>query len=132
MTKLFNHLMEELASKNGYSSLFKAFIAISTLFLVSTLQIINIATPLESDAYKLKFAVEKELNTELSFEQLECKLDTKTYESCKLAKYKINLSSSSLDALTAFSELLKVIAITLGGLSILGFIAHPFIARTTP
>ncbi|WP_276754666.1 hypothetical protein [Pseudoalteromonas marina] len=74
MTKLFNHLMEELASKNGYSSLFKAFIAISTLFLVSTIQIINIATPLESDAYKLKFAVEKELNTKLSFEQLECKL----------------------------------------------------------
>ncbi len=107
--------------------MFKAFVVITTVYLVSTMQVTNIAFPIESDAHKLKFKVEKELNQSLEFDKLECKFEMKTYADCKLAKYKYSFSNTSLDALNAFHSILYILAYVTGLLSLVGFLFHPYI-----
>ncbi len=109
--------------------MFKAFVVITTVYLVSTMQVTNIALPIEADANRLKFSVEKELEKSLEFSNLECKFEMKTYENCKLAKYKYSFSNSSLDALNTFHSLLYILAYVTGILSVLGFIFHAYVVR---
>lgn len=93
------------------------------------MQVMSIALPIESDAHKFKFSVEKELKKSVTLSELNCKLEMKSYESCELAKYKYQLSNSSLKALESFHSLLHILAYLTGILSVIGFISHPFIEQ---
>ncbi|WP_143475923.1 hypothetical protein [Pseudoalteromonas sp. EB27] len=131
MKKVCNHLIEEITSKQGYTALFKAFVVITTVYLVSIIQVTNIILPIEADAYKLKFTVEKELKKSIEFDSLVCKIETKSYADCKLAKYKYELSNSSIGALDVFQELLYLLAYVTGLLSVVGFICYPYTTKST-
>lgn len=124
--KLIEFTINEITSKTGYSSMFKAFIVIITLYLGSTITVTNIALPLEVDSYKLKYSVEHELKKEIEFNELKCKFEMKSYQDCKLALYKNDIKTKSFEALYAFQELLKFLAYLTGILSILGFVIHPY------
>ena len=124
--KFFEHLISEITKRECYGSLFKGFIAVVTLYLVSLMEVTSITLPIEADSYKLKFEVEQELKKELSFNELKCTFDMKSYQQCQLAKYKNEITTKSLDALVAFQILLKILAYILGFLTVLGFIFHSF------
>lgn len=129
--KFLEYALEELTSKEGYTALFKAFIVVSALYLVSLIQVADLTIPIEADAHKYKFAVEYELETELSFEKLDCNFEMKSYEACKMAVYKNNLSEVSIKALTCFQGLLKALAILTGILSVFGFFLCPYVTKET-
>lgn len=125
--KIFDFAITEITSKDGYKGFFKAFFIVATLYLGSIVSVANLALPIESDSHKFRYTVEHELKKEIKTEDLECKFEMKSYKECKLAIYKNNLSESSLDALIAFQSLLGLLAYLTGGLSILGFVFHPYI-----
>ena len=52
--KVFEYGIKELASKEGYTALFKAFIAVSALYLVSIIQVADLTIPVESSAHENK------------------------------------------------------------------------------
>ncbi|WP_085919302.1 hypothetical protein [Halomonas sp. CSM-2] len=65
--KIFDYAISEITSKQGYSALFKAFIVIATLYLVSIIQVTKITLPIVADSYKLKYEVEQELKKRSRF-----------------------------------------------------------------
>ncbi|WP_147302655.1 hypothetical protein [Thalassotalea euphylliae] len=107
--KVFDFTITEITSKDGYKGFFKAFIIIATLYLGSLMSVSTLALPIESDSHKYRYTVEHELKKEIKIETLECKFEMKSYKECKLAKYKNNISESSLDALIAFQDLLGLL-----------------------
>lgn len=123
--KVFEYGIKELASKERYTALFKAFIAVSALYLVSIIQVADLTIPVESGAHESKYAVEKELGREIAFEDLQCSPEMKSYESCSMAIYQHDLSEVSIQAL------LKVLAILTGVFSIFGFVACPYVSEKT-
>ncbi len=127
--KIFDYALSEITSKQGYSALFKAFIVISTLYLISIVQIANIALPIEVDSYKLKYEVEQELKKEVGFNDLTCAFEMKSYQQCKLALYKNDISNQSLRVLFVFQVLLKILACITGLFSVVGFIFHPYMSE---
>jgi|SRR5690554_1288994 hypothetical protein len=129
--KVFEYGMKELASKEGYTALFKAFIAVSALYLVSIIQVADLTIPVESGAHESKYAVEKELGKEIAFEDLQCTPEMESYESCRMAIYQHDLSEVSIQALTSFQGLLKVLAILTGVFSVFGFVACPYVSEKT-
>ena len=125
--KFFDFAITEITSKDGYKGFFKAFFVVATLYLGSLMSVTTLALPIEADSHKYRYTVEHELKKEIKIEDLDCKFDMKSYKECKLALYKNKLSESSLDALTAFQSLLGLFAYLTGGLSIVGFVFHPYI-----
>ena len=114
------------ASKQGYSALFKAFIVIISLYLLSIIQVTNITLPIEVDSYNLKYEVEQELKKEVKFSDLTCSFEMKSYKQCKLALYKNKISSKAIKTWLSFQNLLKVLACTTGAFAVFGFILHPY------
>lgn len=127
--KLFEYAIDEITSKVGYSSLFKAFVVIATLYLLSFMTVTSLALPIEAGSHKLKYAVEYELQKEISFSDLKCNFEMKSYQDCKLAIYKNDLTTKSLEALVSFQRLLEILAYFTGMLSIVGFIFNPYIHK---
>jgi hypothetical protein len=127
--KFFEYAINEITSKAGYSSLFKAFVVIATLYLLSLMKVTSLALPIEADSHKLKYAVEYELKKEISFNDLKCNFEMKSYQDCKLAMYKNDLTTKSLEALVSFQGLLEILAYLTGMLSIVGFIFNPYIHK---
>jgi len=128
--KFIEHAIYSLTSKEGYSSLFKAFITLATLYIVSISPIADMAIPFESHAYELKYTVEHEIKKEISsFQDLPCNLEMKTYKECKLAIYKKDLSKNALNLLTEFQKLIKKLAFFALSFSIVGFLAHPYVHK---
>ncbi|WP_417764892.1 hypothetical protein [Shewanella chilikensis] len=129
--KVVEYGIKALASKEGYTALFKAFIAVSALYLVSIIQVADLAIPIESGAHESKYVVEKELGKEIAFEDLQCSPEMESYESCRMAIYQYNLSEGSIQALTSFQGLLKALAVLTGVLSVIGFVACPYVSEET-
>lgn len=126
--KVFIHTIDTIASKEGYSSLFKAFIALATIYVISALQVANLVMPIESHAYELKYSVEQEIKKEISsFKDLDCNFKMKTYKDCKLAIYKENLSETTLGLLLLFQKFIMLFAVLTGTFSIFGFLIHPYV-----
>jgi len=127
MSKLFNYLASTL-SMDGYKALFKGSIALSTLYLVSLMQVGNMTLPIEKSANELRYTVEYSLQKQYdSIDKMECKLKDSSYKDCKVAKYQNNLVNSNLNALIAFQNLLMYLASIFFMLSVIGFLAHPYI-----
>ena len=121
------YAIDKITSEAGYSALFKAFIVIAALYMITLIKVAGLALPIESDAHKLKYAVEYELKKEIDFSDLECKFEMKSYQDCKLAIYKKDIITISLKALVVFQELLKGLAFLTGMLSAIGFVGNPYI-----
>jgi hypothetical protein len=115
-----------ISSKTGYTALFKGFISIAALFLVSTIQVINITLPIEEDALKNKFKVEAELKHQIQFNEMTCPFDLETYEECKIAVYKWELTNASIYALEKFQILLGFLGFILIVLCGVGFLSSAF------
>ncbi|MCW4152235.1 hypothetical protein OM427_22190 [Halomonas sp. 18H] len=127
--KIFDYAISEITSKQGYSALFKAFIVIATLYLVSIIQVTKITLPIVADSYKLKYEVEQELKKEVAFSDLTCTFEMKSYQQCKLALYKNDIADKSLIALVSFQDLLKILAYITGVFAVIGFIFHPYVHK---
>lgn len=125
--KIVEFTISEITKKEGYCALFKAFVAVSVLYLVSLIQVTNIALPIEIEAHKAKFIVEKELGEALVFDDLVCDVAMKSYVECRMATHQIQLSGLSLNGLKSFQELLMFLSIVFGGVSIFGFLLHPYV-----
>jgi hypothetical protein len=121
-----SYIENELASKQGYVSFFKALVAMASLYMASSISMISIALPVEQEAYKHKYVVEHEIKKEIDFANLKCSFEMKSYQDCKLAIYKYELSTSSLDLLTTFHWLVKWLAFTFAVLSLIGFVLHAY------
>jgi len=127
-----SYLVEELTSTSGYTTLFKGGVVLLTACAISIQQVSTMAIPLETSAYELKFKVEHSLNKKFnSIDELECKLNHESYPNCMLSKYKGSLTSSSIDALVSWLELLFWLSYLMIGLSIIGFLFHPHIHKKT-
>lgn len=124
--KFFNYAISEITSKQGYSSLFKAFIVITTLYLVSITQVFSITLPIEADSYKLKYEVEHELKKEVDFSDLKCTFEMKSYQQCRLALYKNNITTESFSTLDSLLVLLKMLAYITAFFAVIGFIFNPY------
>ena len=125
----FEYAINEFSSKSGYTFLFKVFVVMATLYFLSLMKVTSIALPLEADSHKLKYAIEYELKKEISFNDLKCNFEMKSYQDCKLAIYKNDLSTKSLEALAAFQGLIKLLAYLTGIFSIIGFIFNPYVHK---
>ncbi|MCU8159326.1 hypothetical protein M2H10_21020 [Vibrio vulnificus] len=118
----------KMSSTEGYKALFKGSVVLATLFLVSTMQVTNVALPLEKSAHELWHKVEVQTGKVVeSIDKLECNIEQKsTYSDCKMAKYQKDLSGSSLDALLEFQSLVQWVACFLFAASAFGFFANPY------
>ncbi|KRW66100.1 hypothetical protein AO741_12740 [Pseudomonas sp. TTU2014-105ASC] len=124
--KFIEYAISKMATPEGYTSLFKGFVSILALYLVATMQVATLMMPSEAESYAYKAAVEKALKKELSFDELDCKVETSVYVECKMAVYKNDISSAAISALQSLQELLKLLAYLLGAFSVIGFIFSPY------
>ncbi|WP_407332122.1 hypothetical protein [Enterovibrio sp. 27052020O] len=123
--KLFENFLDVITSERNQISLFKGSVALATLYLVATIQVINTTLPIEKSAYELKFAVEYSLKKEFkTFENMECHVEHISFKDCKLAKYQHNLSTAAVEALISFQKSVLQLAITLLTLSVFGFVTN--------
>jgi hypothetical protein len=127
--KFVEYAIGKIASPEGYTTLFKGFVSILALYLVATMQVATLMMPSEAESHAYKAAVEKSLNRELKFDELDCKIETATYVDCKMAIYKNDISSSAINALKSLQELLKSLAIFFGLFCVIGFIACPYLSQ---
>ncbi|MEY8213032.1 MAG: hypothetical protein RPR97_00975 [Colwellia sp.] len=105
----FSALIKILCTQKGYYSLFKAGIFLAAGLFTSSQVVFTYAFPYEKEAMALMHKVEVELKVEYdSPKELTCSLEQVkiVYENCKNSKYSYNLSSSLLDALSSWTELL--------------------------
>ncbi|HDM8161828.1 TPA: hypothetical protein RQK66_004446 [Vibrio vulnificus] len=126
--KFVEYSFSKMSSTQGYKALFKGAVALATLFLVATMQVSTITLPIEKSAHELWYKVEsKSGKTVESIDKLECSIKEKeTYSDCKMAKYQNDLSTSSVNALTAFQGLVQWLACILFAMAAVGFLLNPF------
>ena len=105
-----------------YTALFKGFITLSTLFLISTQQVITVTIPIEQSAYEEKVSYEAVTGTTVSsFNKMKCDIKEKGYSHCAMAKYKGELSGNLIDMLIQFHNLIMIISGLIGILCVISF-----------
>lgn len=122
--KYFVKFFDSISRKECYAGLFKASVAIATLYLVSIVQVLGLVIPIEADAQKYRHEVEYELKMEVEFKDLECSFEMQSYEACRLALYNNNLSTGAMEAYKLFVDLLGCLVIVFFSISAIGFFIH--------
>lgn len=126
----FSYLAKSLTDKTGYIAFFKGGVFLLTACAIAIQQVSTVALPIELSAYELKYQVEHSLGNEFdTFSDLKCDVAHESYTDCQMAKYKRELSSSTLDALYSWLEVLFFLSYVMISLSIIGFLFHPQIHK---
>ena len=120
---------EVFFSKECYSGLFKAFVALSTLFLLSLMELESRVLPLEIKALEYTINTEVISGVEFNLENTVCQINTSMYKDCVKAKYYSNLNASLLGLGENIIKIIIVpliyVTIALSTLSFVGTIFFP-------
>ncbi|WP_349921541.1 hypothetical protein [Aeromonas veronii] len=127
-----NSFMESFSHRSTSIALFKGFIALLTLLLISTQQVITATIPIEQSAYEEKIAFEVATGiASPSFKEMMCDITKEGYKSCALAKYKGELSENLIDLLMTFHEFISILVYLFGSLCITSFISYLLLHKKT-
>ena len=121
--KFIVFLTSKIKQRDHYAALFKGSMVLLTLSLIVLNQLSTINS-IETEALKSKFSAEMKLGKIIeNFDDYECKIKTKSYVDCKLAKAQFSTLNSSVKMiLQIFQFSIYLAGITLG-LSICGYIS---------
>lgn len=126
MESIVNKIVHTIASEQGYSALFRAFVALVGLALLAIGQGLPVVIEKEMAAYKLKFDIEAKYKTAL--DKVDC---AKTDEpaNCMFAKYQVKTIGSATDLLDKIVRIGLNVGFALGMLSAIGFVASLFLPQ---
>ena len=130
--KYMLNLIKIMSSRTGYIGLFKAFISIVTLLLISTFTLFEVTRDLEFDSNRLKYIVEHELEKQIVLKDFECSFEIKSYPECQLAKDKHEVATIGLAFFELNIKFLTMLAYITGCMSIIAFFSNPLIHRAVP
>jgi len=124
--KFIVFLISKIQQRDHYTALFKGSMVLLTLSLIVLNQLSTINT-IETEALKSKFSTEMQIGKKIeNFEDYQCKIKTKSYVDCKIAKTQfLTLNSSVKMILQIFQLSIYLAGITLG-LSICGYMSSVF------
>ncbi|UNP89485.1 hypothetical protein MNZ22_03475 [Aeromonas encheleia] len=128
--RFINSFMDFFSNPSTPIALFKGFITLLTLLLVSTQQIITATIPIEQSAYEEKIAYEVATGKiSPSFKEMKCDIEEEGYKNCALAKYKGELSGNFIDLLIQIHEMIYILAYIFGVLCVTSFISYLLLRR---
>ena len=130
--KYMANLILIITSKTVYAGLFKAFLSLVSLYVITSYTSFEMIHKLETESYRLRYVVEHELKKEIELNDFECVFEMKSYPECKLAKYSFYSLRQTSDLMKVISHFLLYLCFLPLSLAILGFFSNPFYRKAIP